>query len=178
MNIFATDSCPFKSAQALPNILVNKMCLESAQLLSTAHVVIDGKQIAYRKTHENHPSAVWCRASVKNYLWLWQHFSALCSEYQHRTGKVHGCAKLVDVLVAVPHNMRNHALTVMPKCMPDEHKVDCVYQSYRNYLAAKFAAWQQRDKPIFVSWTKRPAPLWLPQYRTSNAKKVVMLKRA
>ena len=42
MNIFASDACAIQSARNLPDILVNKMCLESAQLLSTAHIVIDG----------------------------------------------------------------------------------------------------------------------------------------
>ena len=42
MNIFMTSMCPRKSAEALPRVLCTKMILESAQLLCTAHRVIDG----------------------------------------------------------------------------------------------------------------------------------------
>lgn len=177
MNIFISDRCPVQSAKNLPDILVNKMCLESAQLLSTAHIVIDGKQVAYRKTHENHPSAVWCRASISNYKWLAWHFEALCQEFKHRNGKAHACEALLPVLSVVPAGITTVEPTPIAKCMPDEHKVDCPHQSYRNYLAAKFDGWKSRAKPILVSWAKRGAPSWLPQYRPITGGRIV-LKRA
>ena len=37
MNIFVTDSCPIISAINLPDILVRKMIVETAQLLSGAY---------------------------------------------------------------------------------------------------------------------------------------------
>jgi hypothetical protein len=68
---------------------VVKMILESAQLLSTAHRVLDGvaviggklggrkktewvlddarQDVLYKATHMNHPSAIWARKSVENY---------------------------------------------------------------------------------------------------------------
>lgn len=161
MNIFATDKSPVVSAQNLPDILVNKMTLESAQLLSTAHIVIDGTDTTYKKTHENHPSAVWARSCAANYEWLYSHFNALCDEYSHRTGKVHGCAKLLSELRKPPRYCQQTKRTLPPKCMPDEHKVDCVYQSYKNYLAAKFKGWAVREKPIHVKWSRRTKPSWL-----------------
>lgn len=42
MNIFATNDCPVASAKALPNNLVNKMIVESCQILSTARFELDG----------------------------------------------------------------------------------------------------------------------------------------
>ena len=78
MNIFITNACPVQSAQDHADVLLRKMCVEACQLLSTAHVVLDGKQVAYKATHQNHPSAVWCRQSKANYLWLFGHFKALC----------------------------------------------------------------------------------------------------
>lgn len=179
MNIFATDKSPVVSAKNLPNILVNKMALESAQLLSTAHIVIDGVQIGYRKTHENHPSAVWARESAANYEWLYEHFKALCAEYTFRTGKIHECeVKLMDVLSKPPKNCPHIKRSKPPKCMPEEHKVECVYQSYRNYLTAKFKAWAVRDKPLHVKWDKRGSPSWLPQYHVASTQgRVLVLKR-
>ena len=45
---------------------VVKMILETAQMLSTAHRVIDGDEYAdamglYKMAHKNHPSTIWTR---------------------------------------------------------------------------------------------------------------------
>lgn len=45
MNIFMVDDCPVKAAQSLVDKHVIKMVLESCQLLSTAHRVLDGVQV-------------------------------------------------------------------------------------------------------------------------------------
>ena len=87
------------------------MILEYAQLLSTAHRVLDGNHIdgysktgrkqkryvlsdnrdsfLYSATHINHPSAVWVRKSRDNYTWLYQLLVWLCREYTYRYGKIH-----------------------------------------------------------------------------------------
>ena len=59
-----------------------KMILESAQILSTAHRVLDGAEYAdkfglYKVAHKNHPSTVWTRSSHKNYLWHFDLFKAM-----------------------------------------------------------------------------------------------------
>jgi len=90
MNIFVTDPCPKKSAEYLDTKRVNKMILESAQLLSTAlreHGYI-GNDI-YKSTHKNHPSNVWTRKSRENYKWLLKHFEALALEYYKRRKVMH-----------------------------------------------------------------------------------------
>ena len=83
MNIFYVDPDPGTAAQCLVDKHVVKMILESAQLLSTAHRLLDGIEFEgksksgrkarrwllpdsrdytmYAATHINHPSAVWCR---------------------------------------------------------------------------------------------------------------------
>ena len=88
-----------------------KMILEYAQLLSTAHRILDGTQsvglsktgrkqtryvlpddresMLYSATHINHPSAIWCRQSAQNYLWLTDLLNFLCAEYTYRYGKTH-----------------------------------------------------------------------------------------
>jgi hypothetical protein len=43
VNIFVVDENPHKAAQSLVNKHVVKMVLESCQLLSTAHRVLDGR---------------------------------------------------------------------------------------------------------------------------------------
>lgn len=77
------------------------MCLETAQLLSCA-IRLNGYNGAgaYKITHKNHPSAVWCRATRGNYKWLLEHFKALCAEYTKRGGKIHASSALISLFEA------------------------------------------------------------------------------
>lgn len=94
---------------------VVKMILEMAQLLSSAHHVLDpnpSKRL-YRKTHVNHPCAIWCRAHCNNYLWIAKLGLALCQEYTARYKKVH---KTQDLLVFLhDHVPRNIATFTVDK---------------------------------------------------------------
>lgn len=176
MNIFAVESDPIKSAQSLVDSHVVKMILESAQLLSTAHRIIDGVQYVdktktgrnvkrwrlpddrdnkmYSATHINHPSAVWSRTSNNNYNWLYAHFMALLAEYTYRYGKTHKCNELADVLRSPPTGIPVFYLTPVTPAMPDEYKVpnDSV-ASYRNYY--------KHGKKHLHKWTKRNPPEWI-----------------
>jgi len=113
MNIFATNKGAWKSAQALDNKRVIKMCLESAQLLSTAMHVMGAPGAPYQATHINHPCSVWTRASAANYLWLINHFTALCKEYTYRYGKVHKCEQYLDVFYS-GYNYMPDSLDITP----------------------------------------------------------------
>jgi hypothetical protein len=101
VNIFATSNCPIESAKFLDDKRCIKMCLETAQLLSTALRVNGYKgDDVYKIAHLNHPSSVWCRTTQGNYKWLLEHFRALCNEYNRRTGKVHASSKLLSIFEA------------------------------------------------------------------------------
>jgi hypothetical protein len=89
MNIFYVHPDPVICAQQHVDKHVVKMILEYAQLLSTAHRVLDGSisvgvsdkgrkktsykladdrdAVLYSATHLNHPSAKWARHSLANY---------------------------------------------------------------------------------------------------------------
>jgi hypothetical protein len=90
MNIFYLHDNAKVSAMAMTNKHVVKMIVESTQLLSTAHHVLDGPDAIsgiYKPTHKNHPSAVWVRESMGNYLWLRDHTYFLLQEYASRYNK-------------------------------------------------------------------------------------------
>ena len=116
MNIFILDKDPRKAARMHCDKHVVKMILEGAQMLSTAHRILDGKEVIekryvngsmparyrnvktwklpddrdellYKATHSNHPCNIWCRETSENYQWLWQLTYALCDEYYLRYGK-------------------------------------------------------------------------------------------
>ena len=104
MNIFRLDNDPFVAAYNQCNKHVVKMCLETAQLLSTAHRVLDGEDAnpdLYKATHKNHPSAVWARENSSNYLWLMQHFDALLLEYAFRYYKRHASSRLKHIEITI-----------------------------------------------------------------------------
>jgi hypothetical protein len=177
MNIFYLHETPKMCAEMHLDKHVTKMVIEYAQLLSTAHRVIDGQEvigltangrrikrwvmpnpsesILYKASHINHPSAKWARASSANYTWLYELFCALCDEYTYRYGKIHMTdQKLRNVLSCVPRNIGKSALFEAPwRAMPDEVKIgDDVLASYRNYYI--------KNKKSFAKWTKRPVPQW------------------
>jgi hypothetical protein len=164
MNIFVTNKCPVISAQEQCNVHNNKMVVESAQLLSTAHFVLDGAIVGYKPTHQNHPSNVWCRSTSGNYQWLYAHFQALCAEYTSRTGKPHKSAQLFDVLSTPPRNIRQAELETFAMAMPDDYKRLGIFdqtKAYQSYLNDKFAEWSCREKPIKVEWKNRSKPDWV-----------------
>jgi hypothetical protein len=174
MNIFYLDRDVSKCAEYHNDKHVVKMILEYAQLLSTAHRVIDGEQyldktangrsikrwrmedntletVLYKATHINHPSAIWVRQSNNNYNWLVCLFQSLLAEYTYRYGKIHATDRLVYFLRKPPKNIPVSYLTQPTPAMPDEYKVQGdSLQSYRNYyVGAKnnMAKWKNREIP-------------------------------
>ena len=156
-----------------------KMILEYAQLLSTAHRVIDGVEyldtssgrkmkrwklgtsyddILYKATHINHPSAIWARQSRDNYAWLWLLLDALCKEYTYRYNKIHKVERegLLEQLRFVPSGIKEHPTFTEPTpAMPIEYivKGDSI-QSYHNYYngaKVKLFSWKNRSVPGFIT---------------------------
>ena len=164
MNIFYLDRDPVVAAQMMCDKHVVKMILESAQMLSTAHRVIDGDYRAdrggfYKMAHKNHPSTKWVRASKKNYEWLWLHFDALLKEYTHRYGKHHATERLRNILFMPPLNIDIEApFTDPPQCMPDYCKSDDTVSAYQTYYIV--------EKADFATWKKREKPGWYNEQRT------------
>jgi hypothetical protein len=174
MNIFYLHHDVVKCAEMHNDKHTVKMILEYAQLLSTAHRVLDGdivigkskagrKQtryvlpsddsILYSATHINHPSSVWVRQSDKNYDWLFGLFQALMTEYTHRYGKTHATSRLEMHLAKLPKNIPQKPFTEPTPAMPDDVKVpgDSI-ASYRRYYI--------QNKPHLANWKKRPVPEW------------------
>ena len=187
MNIFALDNCPSKSVQYMHDVHVNKMLLETAQLLSTAHRVLDGElwydksknnrnikrwrltddreEFLYKATHVNHPSNIWVRETKANYYWTLQHFIALCNEFKHRFTKRHETDRKLKQLraIAAPKNInRSHELTPFAIAIKDTqwHREDPV-EAYRAYYRGEKLSWMQSGKLRHAKWTNRDKPKWL-----------------
>lgn len=135
MNIFYLHEDPEIAAKAMTNKHVIKMTLESAQMLSTAHQVLDGyHEQLYKKSYMNHPSSVWVRASTKHYDWLLQHFIALSKEYTRRYKKEHkSYTTLYDILKLPPNNLKDKGFREPPQCMPKKYHKLHSRDAYRSY---------------------------------------------
>jgi hypothetical protein len=153
MNIFYLDECPGQSARNLVDKHVVKMTLETAQLLSTAHVVLDGAQVAYKATHVNHPCAVWVRQSYEHYDWTFLHLLGLVGEYTRRYGKVHACVAHLKALANAPRNIPRAGWTDPPQAMPPEYRSSSTVLAYRAYY--------RHGKAHLHAWTHRSPPAWL-----------------
>ena len=155
MNIFYLSKDPTRAAIYHNDKHVVKMILESAQLLSTAHRILDNVQDSclYKTTHKNHPSAIWTRANINNYQWLYELFCSLCDEYTHRYNKKHLTdVKLRNILKQAPMNISKDAFIQPPQAMPDHYRGNDSVAAYRKYY--------QTDKKHLANWTKRSVPDW------------------
>lgn len=171
MNIFVVDQQPEIAAKMLCNSHVVKMILESCQLLSTAHHVLDGdvievntgkrryktsvctKKDICKATMINHPCTIWARESRANYMWLWKHAYALCKEYTARYGKIHVMeAMLMDGLYTPPVNIPRAKLTPFAQAMPEQYKDSDAIIAYRKYYI--------NEKKRFAKWKNSVVPKW------------------
>ena len=135
MNIFYLDKDPVKAAEMQYNKHVVKMILESAQMLCTAHRYYGNEDVPYKTAHLNHPSSIWCRQSIPNYMWLYNHMIALGKEYTKRYGKNHlTITKCKEPLSVSPEGIDTYvSFTEPPQCMPDEYKRDSAIHAYWLY---------------------------------------------
>ena len=187
MNIFVLDKNPTIAAQMMCDRHIPKMIVESAQMLSTAHRLLDGKpekrpsksgktiqtyytfdderdNLYYLAVHKYHPCTTWTAESKSNYQWHYEHFNAMADEYEYRRDKQHNTWKLLgNLLKKPPININDIGLTEFAQAM--SHYPMCkvkgnAVKAYRNYYhAAKpFAKWQ---------W-KRPAPNWWEGYKGAD----------
>jgi hypothetical protein len=158
MNIFVLSLITSLCAKYHADKHVVKMILETAQLLCSAHIILDEVSSIegiplYKLTHKNHPCSKWVRESSENYKWLYDLFYELCIEYTHRYGKVHMCEiKFINILVFVPKNIPRCSMTPFALAMPDECKTNDPVESYRNYYTT--------NKQHISEWSKREIPEW------------------
>ena len=184
MNIFYLDHDVKKCAEMHNDKHVVKMILEYAQLLSTAHRILDGVHtvgksqtgrkkitytlpdsrdaVLYSATHVNHPSAVWVRQSKQNYVWLMQMWCCLLQEYTYRYGKQHACSKLVSPLAEIPHNLPDKPFTEPTPAMPDDVKVydEVVTDRFTLNSLKSYRNYYIKNKTHLANWKKRPVPSW------------------
>ena len=175
MNIFYLHEDPIQNAKWHIDKHIVKMPIEYAQLMSTAHRLLDGEMylgktvigrnikrwrlhderedILYKASHINHPSAIWVRESIENYFEMYKLYMAVLAEFTNRYGKVHGSSKPSIALIRPPSNIPMVKGTQLPQSMPEICKVkNNPILAYRNYYIV--------EKNSFASWKNREIPEW------------------
>ena len=177
MNVFYIHKDPVIAAKQHCDKHCTKMIVEYAQLMCTAHRLLDGEeyfdknkrghrlrrwrlpddreQRLYLASHYGHPSNVWVRTSTQHYDWLYKCFDALCAEFTLRYGKFHKTdLDLREYLERNPDNLQDNGFVDPPKAMPDQYKLTKTIPSYRNFYATekrRFATWKTK-KPDWYDW--------------------------
>jgi hypothetical protein len=153
LNIFVVSDDFNDCAVALDDKRLVKMCLESAQMLSTA-VSIHGGSSVYRAAWHKHPCTIWTAETRSNFEWHVNLLRAMGKEYEYRYGKVH---KSVEVGMSLVHQsslIPSGPLTEFANCsLYKEHA--SVIEAYRQTMIDK---WHKDKRP--PKWTNRLPPNW------------------
>jgi hypothetical protein len=162
MNIFFLDTDIDKNVLYHVDKHVVKMRVELAQLACTTHHVLGTNPdiIPYKKTHVNHPCAIWTRESLKNYLYVVNLGLKLCDELEFRFKTQN--QKTRDTLNWCYNNIPrfNHIDYTVPRlAMDNKFKIvetNNIYDTvvnYRNYY--------KQGKTHLFKWTNREVPKWI-----------------
>jgi hypothetical protein len=166
MNIFATDPCPYQSARNLDDKRVVKMCLETAQMLSTAALVLWRYEEIFdapllKPAYQKHPCTVWAGENTHHFYWLVQHGIALCELYTKVYGKTHKneelirwftpCTKRSECLppARFANCAANASLGLDFKYEKNTHRAYQLYLYTRWYYDKRPPTWRGRDAPKF-----------------------------
>jgi hypothetical protein len=185
VNIFILSEDVSECAKFHCDKHVVKMIVELAQLLSTAHRILDGTEtivtrttktgkvrqhkeyivsnyrngLLYSATHANHPCGSWVRESSENYYWTHRLLEALCDEYYHRYGQAkdkHHKVEASGLLAMLSARPSNIAIGPMtPFAL-------AMPDEYRQFDAvAAYRDYYRLGKTKLLKYTNRPRPAWL-----------------
>lgn len=168
MNIFFLDVDVKKAAEYHVDRHCIKMRLELAQLGCTAHHVlgdIETNKIPYKKTHFNHPSAIWVRESLFNYNHIVDLGLALCAEMRYRFGTPHQKAEeVLNWLKNNPIQVENVFMT-KPKLaltgVPNNEYFPQDEMDFWDYAVKNYCKYYELQKSHLFKWSNRKAPEWL-----------------
>ncbi len=173
MNIFVLDSDIVTCARFHNDQHVNKMILESAQMLCTAvSLTCPARKLPeeiYKVSHAKHGCSLWARESLTNWLWLRELAYALSAEFNWRKDrdKTHRSIGVIKQL-PLPH-IPDRGLTPFYQAMPDRYRGPDPVEAYRLYYNLDKRIWvSQHNKKDGTrithahkhTWTKRGEPDW------------------
>lgn len=162
MNIFATDINTTTCASYHVDSHIVKMPTELAQMVSFVYYhqdlwdsSIPQLLMQFSKSHDNHPCSLWIRENISNFYWTCELGIKLIEEYRYRynSEKHQRCLLIFEWALNNMPELNIQCMTPFALAMPEEFKVDCCIESYRNFY--------RFDKAHLHKWTKRDKPEWI-----------------
>lgn len=188
MNIFGLDEDPKKAPLQMVDKHIVKMPTETCQMLHTnvlhslfvsAHrrePSLRELKVFHQESHYsylmkpamlNHPSTIWARENKNNAKWLYLHGIALCDEYTHRYGKVHGTLSRIKDVAEFHESGDWSKATPIRIAMADEYRLCEKEFSQKNpnwvgwdFVIASYRKYYQEAKYKFANWKGRETPSW------------------
>ena len=191
MNIFILDKNPKKCVEYYHDKHVNKMIIESCQMLANAFTLKELKTAPktkkgnYRKhSYLHHPCSKWVLENKSNWIWLLRLTDYLLEEYAYRFNKKHFCHDLWQWCNDNQWGIKHYIGLEIDKkpvsfvlAMPDKYKIIKdnfsygsvteysfdIIKSYRKYYINKKLTWTNKKtgKVYNNKWTKRQKPKWI-----------------
>lgn len=161
MNIFVTDTCPVRSALNLDDKRINKMIVESAQMLSSAVYKYTQEQVdgLYKPSYRNHPCTLWAGNTQANFNWLVDHGLAMAAVYETVYGRQHASCAPIIIASRCAHVIPDGKLTPFANCTEDKTSDLDIVEKYRAFMMVK---WFERDAHL-PTWKRRRKPDWIEQ---------------
>lgn len=171
MNIFVVSDDVYECALALDDRRLNKMILETAQLLCTSIVYApwfnaDQYPNLYAPTHSVHPCTQWAMNNPCNWMWLYSLWLSYIIEWEYRKPNnpehktfTRLCTPLASIAgrLATLCMERNSVRTPFVNCTEFKH-VDNTFEAYRRQLNKKWKVDTINQR--FPKWTRRDKPEW------------------
>jgi hypothetical protein len=168
MQLFFLSSCPREAAHFACDKHVVKMCVETAQIISTVWFRVNRSKhklysslgwLTKQWANIQHPSILWVEQSFANYKWTLDYWGALLSEYTARYHKTHAFQSMYNNIVTMmpdPSLCQDDFVPMSPRfqAVPEELKSDDPVSTYRQYY--------MRDKSRFAKWKFCETPHWWP----------------
>ena len=172
VNIFATDKNPAIAARNLCDKHINKMIVESAQMLANAFTLerlaeddCPRSQKGQPRTHgyPKHPCTLWSYETTDNFEWLCAHALEMGSERRYRWSDrprhfslnfIAWCYENIKDSIAKVGERTDFAIAI-------SDTMNCrKIEGFDNLSSVdKYRLYYKHDKP-FVKWTKRSQPAW------------------
>ena len=164
MNIFVLDTDPVIAAQYHCDQHINKMILESAQILSSAArkwVAYAHLNLFYKPLQLSHPCVMWAMDDLNNCKWLARLALSLADERLCRFPNLAPHNSTVIVINFINHTpLENYtppskfALAMPERIRYAQNLTDV--EKYRRYYQVKQLLWAAKGKTM--TWTNRLEP--------------------
>ena len=173
MNIFVLSEDPVVAARMQCNSHCTKMIVESAQMLSYAHLIANKdkrwvkRNITYKlnKGHASHPCTLWVIEDSSHYAWLFRFMLAMIAEYDYRfdglkRGKYASILKLIPKLARLPLDKQRTAYDIRANPTNFALAMNKAPECYGPYAVDSYRRFYIVDKHDFATWKVRNPPAW------------------